>query len=132
MKTLHISIIIGLISSVIIGVTIFTVFSTRIDVIGLQDTYNAGQQVKFKLEAKGYGIPCTSPDITIYKTDQPSVILFEIKFPPYMCPIGEPFFYTMDYPGKNDTYSTTIKQPGSYTLHASFLNKEIKREFRVK
>lgn len=131
MKILHIFIIMGIILAVTM-LSIFEIFSTNISIIGLQDSYKVGDQVNFSFEGSGYARPCSYPEATIYKTDQPTVKLFELKFPPFMCPIEGPSLFTAHYPSKNGTYSITVNQSGRYTLDVSFLDKEIKREFEVK
>lgn len=99
--------------------------------MGINDTYHANQVIKFQIRATGYGIPCDLPSIMIYKSDQTSVIVYEKKLPPFMCPIMGSTFFSNVYP-KNDTYSLTIKDPSRYTIDVSFLNNEIKNEFKVK
>lgn len=103
-----------------------------LEIIGINNTYNVNQTIKFQIKATGYGIPCDMPAMTIYKSDQPSVIVYEKKVPPLMCPIMGSTFFSNVYPSKNDTYSLTIKDPSKYTISTSFLNYEIKKEFEVK
>lgn len=111
---------------------VFPINYAYLEVVGINDTYNSGQAIKFQIKATGYGIPCDVPSITIYKSDRPSVIVYEKKMPPFMCPIMDSAFFSKIYPDKNDTYSLTIKDPSKYTIDASFLNNEIKKEFTVK
>jgi hypothetical protein len=103
-----------------------------LEIVGVNDVYNANHAIKFQIKATGYGITCGLPSITVYKSDQPSIIVYEKKFPPFMCPISSPTFFSNMYPEKNDTYSLTIKDPSRYTIDTSFLNHEIKKEFEVK
>ncbi|MDE1814857.1 MAG: hypothetical protein KGI05_09390 [Thaumarchaeota archaeon] len=132
MKTLHLSIIAGVVIAIAgISVIVYEIFSTSIEIVGLQDSYKIGDQVKFSFVAKAYTIPCSYPEATLYKTNQPTVQLFELKFPPFMCPIGSPSLVTLYFP-TNDTYSVTVTQSGSYTLDVSYLDKETKKEFEVK
>ena len=98
----------------------------------MHDTYKTGQTIEFQIQAIGYGMTCDRPSIVIYKSDQPSVIVYEQKLPPFMCPIENPVFFDTVYPNKNSTYSLTIKDASQYTIDASFLNNEIKKEFEVK
>lgn len=112
--------------------SLFPIHYTNLEILGINDTYNTNQIIKFQIKATGYGIPCDMPAITIFRSDQPSVIIFEKKFPPLMCPIEDPALFSVVYPSKNDTYSLTIKDPSKYTIDASFLNHEIKKEFEVK
>jgi hypothetical protein len=114
---------------------LYSIFPTSyayLEFVGVNDTYNIDQVIKFQIKATGYGIPCDVPSITIYKSDQLSVIVYEKKMPPFMCPIMDSAVFSKIYPSKNDTYSLTIKDPSKYTIAASFLNHEIKKEFTVK
>ncbi|GEM_PF-6714377 len=111
---------------------IFPINYAYLEVIGINGTYNVNQIIKFQIKAVGYGIPCDMPSITIYKSNQPSVIVYEKKVPPLMCPIMGSTFFNNVYPNKNGTYSLTIKDPSKYIIDASFLNHEIKKEFEVK
>lgn len=110
----------------------FPIYYANLELVGINDTYNTNQIIKFQIKAIGYGIPCDMPAITIYKSDQPSVIVYEKKVPPLMCPIMGSTFFSNVYPNKNDTYSLTIKDPSKYVIDVSFLNNEIKKEFEVK
>lgn len=110
----------------------FLIHYANLEILGINDTYNTNQMIKFQIKATGYGIPCGMPAITIFKSDQPSVIIFEKKFPSFMCPLEGPVLFSVVYPAKNDTYSLTIRYTSKYTIDASFLNHEIKKEFEVK
>ncbi|MDC8451627.1 MAG: hypothetical protein KGH99_00970 [Thaumarchaeota archaeon] len=140
MKTLHLSIIIIIGAVAVMGIYVllphlqssFPVSYVNLELVGIYDTYNTNQVIKFQFKATGYGIPCAMPEITIYKSDQPSVIVFEKKFPPLMCPIEDPTFFNVVYPSKNDTYSLAIRDASKYTIHVLFLNNEIKKEFEIK
>jgi len=110
----------------------FPIYYANLELVGLDDTYKTDQIIKFQVKATGYGIPCDMPAITIYKSDQPSVVVFEKKVPPLMCPVEGPSLFSVVYPSKNDTYSLTIKDAARYTVGISFLHNEIKKEFEVK
>lgn len=127
MKTLHLTII----AIVGISVAVYEIFTTSIEIVGLQDSYKIGDQVKFSFVARAYTIPCSYPEATLYKTDRPAVQLFELKFPPFMCPIGGLSLVTLHFP-TNGTYSVAVTQPGNYILDVSYLDKETKKEFEVK
>jgi hypothetical protein len=45
----------------------------------------------------------------------------------------EPQFslFSENYPSQNDYYTTAIDQAGKYTLHVSYRNAEIEKEFMV-
>ena len=111
---------------------VFPINYSYLEIMGINDTYNTAQVIKFQIKATGYGIPCDLPSITIYKSDQPSVIVYEKKSPPLMCPIMGSIFFSNVYPSKNYTYSLTIKDPSKYTVDARFLNHDIKKRFEVK
>jgi hypothetical protein len=110
----------------------FPIYYANLELVGLNDTYKTNQIIKFQVKAIGYGIPCDMPAITIYKSDQPSIIVFEKKVPPLMCPVEGPFLFNVVYPSKNDTYSLTIMDVSKYTIAVSFLHNEIEKEFEVK
>lgn len=139
MKPRRILIIVALVITAIVGVYLtlphlyptFPINYAYLELMGINDTYHANQVIKFQIRATGYGIPCDLPSIMIYKSDQTSVIVYEKKLPPFMCPIMGSTFFSNVYP-KNDTYSLTIKDPSRYTIDVSFLNNEIKNEFKVK
>jgi hypothetical protein len=140
MKILYLVIIIITVTAVIVGIYLtlpylyhtFPINYTNLELVGINDTYNTGQIIKFQVRTIGYGIPCDMPSITIYKSDSPLTIVFEKKVPPLMCPIMGSTFFNIVYPGKNDTYSLTINDASKYTINVSFLNNEIKKEFKVK
>lgn len=93
MKTLH-PVILGIMTSVVIGLVIFAVFSTNliqlmnapqsnsgfytvIDTPGLNNTYHVNQAIHFSVMIHGYGIyPCIQPDVTIYNDDTPGNPVF--------------------------------------------------------
>lgn len=140
MRSRRILVIITIVVAAIAGVYLtlphlypaFPINYAYLEIMGISDTYNIGQVIKFQIKATGYGVPCDVPSITIYKSDQPSVIVYEKKMPPYMCPIMDSTFFSNVYPSNNDTYSLTIKDPSRYTIDAAFLNHVIKKEFEVK
>lgn len=140
MKPRRILIIIAIMTATIVGVYLtlphlypmFPIHYAHLEIMGISDIYNPDQIVKFQIKATGYGIPCDVPSITIYKSDQPSVVVYEKKMPPFMCPIMGSTFFSNVYPGNNDSYSLAIKDPSRYTIDASFLNSEIKKEFEIK
>jgi hypothetical protein len=140
MKTLHILLILVIVLVTGIGTYVllphmqsaFPISYANLELMVINETYTTNHIVQFQIKAVGYGIPCDMPAITIYKSDQPSVVVFEKKVPPLMCPIEGPTFFNVVYPSKNDTYSVTIKDASKYTIHISFLNNEINKEFVVK
>ena len=140
MKILHISIIVGII---ITTVTIFLLINyleletkphTEMKIVGLDTVYNVDQIIQFQVFAEGYGYICTStPEITIYKTDQPSMIAYAQKSEIFMCPaMPQMTSFSTYYPNQNDYYSTAMEQGGNYTLHVSYRNTAIEKMFMVK
>lgn len=140
MKTLHISIIIGII---ITTVAIFLLINylewettphTEMRIIGLNAVYDVDQIMRFQIFAEGYGYLCVStPEITIYKTDQPSMIVYTQKSEIFMCPaMPQMASFSAYYPNQNDYYHTAIEQEGNYTLHVSYRNTAIEKMFMVK
>ncbi|HJT10331.1 MAG TPA: hypothetical protein VJ771_06050 [Candidatus Nitrosotalea sp.] len=138
MKRLHLSVAIGVTVSVIVTLVIIgalrdTAMHTKMRIVGLDDVYAANQTIRFQIYAEGYGYSCTgTPDIAIYKTGQPSAVLFHQRSITFMCPL-EPALtpFSVYFPSKSDYYSTTIRQSGNYTLDVSYRGTEIQKEFVV-
>lgn len=103
-------------------------------ITGFDNVYDVNQIIRFQIHVEGYGNSCVgTPEITIYETDQPSIVVYHEKSMSFMCPM-EPqmLFFSGDYPSQNDYYLTAIDKEGKYTLHVSYRNTEIEKEFMVK
>ena len=103
-------------------------------ITGFDNVYDVNQIIRFQIHVEGYGNSCVgTPEITIYETDQPSIVAYHEKSMSFMCPM-EPqmLFFSGDYPSQNDYYLTAIDKEGKYTLHVSYRNTEIEKEFMVK
>jgi len=138
MKTSHILIILAICISIAMGIYVISLHYplipiryTNLDLMGIENTYSSDQTIKFQVKATGYGMPCSAPDIVIYRSDQPSTIVFEKKNPPFMCPIEGPVFFNIVYPSQNDAYSIIISQADKYTVRVSFFDKEIEKQFTI-
>ncbi len=142
MKTLQRSIIIiGLIvASFVIAIIVFDPFKletrlhTEMKIIGFNDTYNVDQTIRFQIYANGYGWTCVgTPEIIIYNTDYPSIIVFQQRNISFMCPMEPQMSSFSEYfPNQKDSYITTIHHVGNYTLHVSYRNTETEKGFKIK
>ncbi|MGI0087857.1 MAG: hypothetical protein ACREBI_07830 [Nitrosotalea sp.] len=137
---LYISAIVGVAASVTIALAVTgafrtdTTMHTEMKIIGIDDTYAVNQTVRFQIYAKGYGYSCTgTPDVVIYKTSQPSTVVFHERSMTLMCPV-KPLMtsFSVYFPSQNDYYSTEISQEGNYTLAVSYHNADIEKGFMVK
>lgn len=106
---------------------------TEMKIIGLNDAYNVYQIIRFQVYAKGYGNNCVgTPEIVIYKTNQPSIIVYDEKSKIFMCPMmPQMSSFSTYYPNQNDYYSTAMEQEGNYTLHVSYREATIEKMFVV-
>src|SRR5437867_1881497 len=130
-----------LIAGIVAGIAIYTylphlqasfpLYYANLELIGINHTYNTNQIIKFQVKATGYGVACDMPAITIYKSDDPSVIVFERKVPALMCPVEHATLFDIVYPSKNETYSLTVKDASKYTVVVSFLQTAISEGFTV-
>lgn len=139
MKILHLTIVTGVTITIVI---IFLMINyaeletkphTKMKIIGLNTVYNVYQIIRFQVYAKGYGYTCVStPEIVIYKTNQPSMIVYDEKSKIFMCPMMPQMssFFTY-YPNQNDYYSTAMEQEGNYTLHVSYRDTVTEKMFMV-
>src|SRR5438309_1493720 len=128
MKTLHLSIIVGA------GITTVIIFlaidyfelqikpHTTMKLIGLRDDYNVYQIIRFQVYAEGYGNSCIgTPEIVIYKTNQPSIVVYHEKRKIFMCPMEPQMsFFSVYYPSQSDYYLAAMEQEGNYTLLVSY------------
>ncbi|HYL72547.1 MAG TPA: hypothetical protein VES63_00070 [Candidatus Acidoferrum sp.] len=151
MKTLH-PVILGIITSIVIGLAIFAIFSTNlirltdapqnnsrfytvIDTPGLQNTYYVNQAINFSVIIHGYGIyPCIQPDVSIYNNITPGNPVFHDNQGVLSCKAvyrEQPENFTISYPSKNDSYVTRLNQTGNYTLNISIGNESVQSYFSI-
>ncbi len=151
MKTLH-PVILGIITSIIIGLAIFAIFSTNlprfmdtpqnnsgfytvIDTPGLKNMYYVNQEISFSVVIRGYGIyPCIQPNVAIYNNDTPDNPVFRDNQGILSCKsvYGEqPENFTISYPSKTDSYVTHLNQTGNYTLNISIGAESIQNYFSI-
>lgn len=151
MKTLH-PVILGIITSIVIGLGIFAIFSTNLPRLmdtpknnsgfytvigtpGLNNTYYVNQAISFSVMIHGYGIyPCIQPDVTIYNNDTPGNPVFHDDQGILSCKSvyrEQPENFTISYPSKIDSYVTRLNQTGNYTLNISFGNESIQSYFSI-
>lgn len=105
---------------------------SNVKIIGLEDTYKVGDNVKFYVTVQGFGmIPCEDFTVSI-KNNRGQTIL---DVPAYngSCPIPvEPENYEFYFPQKNDSYVLFVNQTGKYTVSAHFGDDSLEKEFVVK
>jgi hypothetical protein len=95
------------------------------DIPGLNNTYQVGDTARFFVVKNGYdSMPCITPKITLYREEEPNILLVNYTNIDISCPVNMAGNYSMYFPSKTEPFVVSFEKPGSYVLNMSFTNNE--------
>lgn len=103
-----------------------------IKIMGLEDAYKVGDNVRFYVTVQGTGmIPCEDFTVSVKKDRGQTVFYIPTYNSSCQIPV-KPENYKFVYPQKNESYQLRMNETGTYTISANFGENSLEKEFVVK
>jgi hypothetical protein len=102
------------------------------DIPGLNNTYQVGDTARFFVVKNGYGnMPCIAPKITLYREEEPHILLVNYTNTNIPCPVNMTGNYSIYFPNKTGSFIVMPNETGKYTLNISYGNNSLEKYFTI-